>query len=73
MIGNCSGSSHIQPRQIFDLTDLLEKNRLFCRFEQYCFENCYYYYINLNNNLNFINNENKAYNNLFCNSLLNYS
>ena len=25
MVKNCSGSSHIQPRQIYDLTDLSEK------------------------------------------------
>ena len=34
MAGNCSDSSHIQLRQIFDLTDLLEKIWLFGRFEQ---------------------------------------
>jgi hypothetical protein len=37
MVGNCSGSSHNQPRQIFDLTDLLEKIWLFGRFEDYRF------------------------------------
>jgi hypothetical protein len=46
MAANCSGSSHIQPRQIFDLTDLVEKIWLFGRFEEYRFENRYYYYIN---------------------------
>jgi len=45
MVENCSGSSHIQSRQIFDLTDLLEKIWLFGRFEQYRFENRYYSYI----------------------------
>jgi len=45
MVGNCSGSSHIQPRQIFDLTDLMEKIWLFGRFEDYRFEDRYYYYI----------------------------
>ena len=46
MVENCSGSSHIQPRQIFDLTDLLEKIWLFGKFEEYRFENRYYSYIN---------------------------
>jgi len=46
MVENCSISSHIQPRQIFDLTDLAEKIWLFGRFEQHSFENRYYYYIN---------------------------
>ena len=46
MVENCSGNPHIQLRQIFDLTCLLEKIWLFGRFEQYCFENRYYYYIN---------------------------
>jgi len=41
MVENCSSSSHIQPRQIFDLTDLAEKIWLFGRFEQYRFENRY--------------------------------
>jgi hypothetical protein len=45
MVGNCSGNTHIQPRQIFDLTDLLEKIWLFGRFEEYRFENRYYSYI----------------------------
>jgi len=45
MVENCSGSSHIQPRQIFDLSDLLEKIWLFGKLEEYCFENRYYYYI----------------------------
>jgi len=46
IVGNCSSdSSHIQPRQIFDLTDLSEKIWLFGRFEDYRFENRYYYYI----------------------------
>jgi hypothetical protein len=45
MVENCSGSSHIQPRQIFDLTDLVEKIWLFGRFEDYRFENRYYFYI----------------------------
>jgi hypothetical protein len=45
MVENCSGSSHIQPRQIFDLTDLLEKIWLFDRFENSRFENRYYSYI----------------------------
>jgi hypothetical protein len=45
MVENCSGSSHIQPRQIFDLTDLLEKIWLFGIFEEYRFENRYCYYI----------------------------
>jgi len=45
MVENCSGSSHIQPRQIFDLTDLSEKNWLLSRFEDYRFENRYYFYI----------------------------
>jgi len=46
MVENCSVSSHIQPRQIFDLTDLVEKIWLFGRFEDYRFENRYYSYIN---------------------------
>ena len=45
MVENCSVSSHIQPRQIFDLTDLSEKIWLFGRFEDYRFENRYYSYI----------------------------
>ena len=45
MVENCSVSSHIQPRQIFDLTDLSEKIWLFGKFEHYRFENRYYYYI----------------------------
>jgi len=45
MVANCSGSSHIQLRQIFDLTDLLEKIWLFGRLEEYRFENRYYSYI----------------------------
>ena len=45
MVENCSESSHIQPRQIYDLTDLQEKIWLFGRFEDYRFENCYYFYI----------------------------
>ena len=45
MVENCSVSSHIEPRQIFDLTDLLEKIWLFGRFEDYRFENRYYSYI----------------------------
>jgi len=45
MLENYSGSSHIHLRQIFDLTDLLEKVWLFGRFEQYRFENRYNYYI----------------------------
>ena len=45
MVENCSGSSRIQPRQIFDLTDLAEKIWLFGRFEDYSFENRYYSYI----------------------------
>ncbi len=45
MVENCSGSSHIQPRQIFDLTDLAEKIWLSGKFEEYRFENRDYYYI----------------------------
>jgi len=45
MVENCSGSSHIQPRQIFDLTDLSEKIWLFGRFKECRFENRYYSYI----------------------------
>ena len=45
MIEKCSVNSHIQPRQIFDLTDLLEKIWLFGRFEDCRFENRYYSYI----------------------------
>ena len=45
MVENCSDSSHIQFRQIFDLTDLLEKIWLFGRFKEYRFENRYYPYI----------------------------
>jgi len=45
MVENFSVSSHIQPRQIFDLTDLSEKIWLFGKFEDYRFENRYYYYI----------------------------
>ena len=39
MAENCSVSSHIQSRQIFDLTDLVEKIWLFGRLEHYRFEN----------------------------------
>jgi len=45
MVENCNDNSHIQPRQIFYLTDLLEKIWLFGRFEDYRFENRYCYYI----------------------------
>jgi|TARA_B110000967_G_C18845877_1_gene541954 hypothetical protein len=45
MVENCSDSSHIQPRQIFDLTDLLEKIWLLGKFEGYRFENRDYSYI----------------------------
>jgi len=45
IVENCNSSFHIKPRQIFDLTDLLEKIWLFGRFEQYRFENRYYSYI----------------------------
>ena len=45
MVENCSVSSHIQPRQIFNLTDLLEKIWLFGKYEQYRFENRDYSYI----------------------------
>lgn len=45
MVENCSGSPHIQSRQIFDLTYLLEKIWLFGRFKEYRFENRYYSYI----------------------------
>jgi hypothetical protein len=38
MVENCSVSSHIQPHQIFDLTDLSEKIWLFGKFEEYRFE-----------------------------------
>jgi len=40
--GNFSGSGSFQPRQIFDLTDLMEKIWLFGRFKEYHFENRYY-------------------------------
>ena len=46
MAANCSDSPHIQPRQIFDLTDLSEKIWLFGKFEDYRFENRYYSYVN---------------------------
>jgi len=46
MVENRSDSTHIQPRQIFDLTVLSEKIWLFGKFEQYHFENRYYSYIN---------------------------
>jgi len=45
MVENCSGSSHIQPRQIFYLTDLSETIWLFGRFKDYRFESRYYSYI----------------------------
>ena len=45
MVENCSSSSHIQPRQIFDLTNLVEKIWLFGRFEEYRFANRDYSYI----------------------------
>jgi hypothetical protein len=45
MVENCSVSSHIQPRQIFDLTDLVGKIWLFAKFKDYRFGNRYYSYI----------------------------